>query len=109
MILLETQKSQPPSETTPLLHEAVCPSRPKRTPLPIRQLLVLAFIRLVDPISSTIISPFKNEVLTSYHRVQWGFNFPVDGNPPESNRQAIRDRVLLWLDCTHMSYEPFSD
>src|ERR1700749_1860844 len=103
MTLLETQESQPPSQTTPLLRKVVCPSRPKRTPLPIRQLLVLAFMLPVEAISSTIISPFKNEVLTSGHDVQWDFNFAIDGDLLESSRQAIRDRVLLWLDCTQMS------
>ena len=100
MSLLE---SDPPSETTPLLREAFRPSLPKRTPLPIRQLLVLACIRLVDPLSSTIISPFKNEVLTSRHHVQWDFNLAVDDSLPERNRQTIRDRVLLWLDGKRMS------
>ena len=95
---------QPPSETTSLLREAFRPSLPKYTPIPILQLLVLACIRLVDPLSSTIISPFTNEVFTSRHHARWNFNLAVDDDLPESNRQAIRDRVLLWLDGTRMSY-----
>ena len=56
------QESEPPRETTPLLRETFRPSFPKHTPIPILQLLVLACIRLADPLSSTIISPFTNEV-----------------------------------------------
>ena len=48
------------SETTPLL-PAVRSSG--RTPLPIRQLLILACIRLAEPVNFTIIFPFVNEVL----------------------------------------------
>lgn len=101
--LLEMRESEPPSETTLLLREAFRPSLSKYTPIPILQLLVLACIRLADPLGSTIISPFKNEVSSRYP-TQWNSNLAVDDDLPESNRQAIRDRVLLWFDGTPMSY-----
>ena len=46
---------------SPLLRPAVRSSG--RTPLPIRQLLVLACIRLAGPVNFTLILPFVNEVL----------------------------------------------
>jgi hypothetical protein len=63
MTVLHAHESEPSSETTPLLRSAARP--PERTPLPIRQLLVLACIRLAEPVNFTIIFPFINEVLSS--------------------------------------------
>jgi hypothetical protein len=60
MTMLGTNESDPSRETTPLLRPAVRSSG--RTPLPIRQLLVLACIRLAEPVNFTIIFPFINEV-----------------------------------------------
>ena len=57
----QMRKSDLSNETTPLLSSAVRSSG--RTPLPVRQLLVLACIRLAEPINFTIIFPFINEVL----------------------------------------------
>jgi len=67
MTMLEAHESDSSSETTPLLHPAVRSSG--RTPLPIRQLLVLACIRLAEPVNFTIIFPFINEVLRSKPRI----------------------------------------
>ena len=102
MTVLEARGSDANSETTPLLRSAVRSSR--RTPLPIRQLLVLACIRLAEPVNFTIIFPFINEVLPSQSVViQWKFNTALDDRVYESHRQAVRDRILLWLGGMHMS------
>jgi len=61
MTTLAACESDPSSEATPLLRPAVRSSG--RTPLPIRQLLVLACIRLAEPVNFTLIFPFINEVL----------------------------------------------
>ena len=58
MTVLQAHESD---ETTPLLRSAIRSSG--RTPLPVRQLLVLACIRLAEPVNFTIIFPFINEVL----------------------------------------------
>ena len=102
MTVLEARESEPSSETTPLLRSAVRPAQ--RTPLPIRQLLVLACIRLAEPVNFTIVFPFINEVLPPYKRhLQRDFNISVDDGTFESNRQPVRDRVLLWIGGMHMS------
>lgn len=72
------------SEATPLLHPAVRSSG--RTPLPIRQLLVLACIRLAEPINFTIIFPFINEVPPLKASNSPGFNNALDGRAYESDR-----------------------
>ena len=101
MTMLGAHESDPSSEATPLLHPAVRPSG--RTPLPIRQLLVLACIRLAEPVNFTIIFPFMNEVLPLEASYSPGFNNALDDRAYESNRQAIRDRILFWLGGMHMS------
>jgi len=98
---LQARESDSSSETTPLLRSAVRSSG--RTPLPVRQLLVLACIRLAEPVNFTIIFPFVNEVLPPRPHYQREFNTTADGGAYESNRQAIRDRILLWLGGMHMS------
>ena len=89
------------SETTPLLRPAV--RSPGRTPLPIRQLLILACIRLAEPVNFTIIFPFVNEVLPLKASYSPGFNNALDGRAHERNRQAVRDWILLWLGGKHLS------
>ena len=89
------------SETTPLLRPAVRLSG--RTPLPIRQLLILACIRLAEPVNFTLIFPFVNEVLPLKASYSPGFNNALDDGAHEGNRQAIRDWILLWLGGMYMS------
>ncbi len=102
MTMLGAHESDSSSdEATPLLHPAVRSSR--RTPLPIRQLLVLACIRLAEPINFTIIFPFINEVLPLEASYTPGFNNALDDRAYENNRQAVRDRILFWLGGMHMS------
>jgi hypothetical protein len=99
MTVLHGHESEP-SEATPLLRSAA--RLPERTPLPIRQLLVLACIRLAEPVNFKIIFPFINEVLFPKQHRHRNFNIVVDDRASESNRQAIRDRVLLWIGGMYM-------
>jgi len=73
MTVLQTREFDVSSETTPLL-SAAGPSQ--RTHLPIGQLLVLACIRLAEPINFTIIFPFINEVLPPKASSSTKFNTP---------------------------------
>ncbi|KAG0139304.1 hypothetical protein CROQUDRAFT_666707 [Cronartium quercuum f. sp. fusiforme G11] len=50
-------------ERTPLVSASNEPQRRDRTPLPVKQLLVLCCMRLTEPISYTLIFPFINQML----------------------------------------------
>lgn len=54
-----------PDEETPLLHDGNAPRN--KTPLPTTQIVVLLLLLLSEPITSLSISPYINQVRTSFH------------------------------------------
>jgi hypothetical protein len=55
-----SQRSPDPEEETPLLRDTN--PLPKETPLPITQILVLLLLQLTEPITSSSIRPYINQV-----------------------------------------------